>query len=123
MSYPAHLQYTDEHEWVDHAEGVATIGVTSYAATSLGDVVFLQLPPIGERIAEGEICGEIESTKSVSDLYSPVAGEVVEVNTAAITDPSIVNTDPYGAGWLFRVRVESVGTLLDAAAYAALTGA
>ncbi|MBF6328301.1 glycine cleavage system protein GcvH [Nocardia transvalensis] len=121
MSFPEHLRYTEEHEWLDTADDVATIGVTEYAASSLGDIVFVQLPAVGDRVVRGETCGEIESTKSVSDLYSPVSGEVVEVNDAVVEGPEIVNTDPYGKGWLFRVRVEEVGELLDASAYAALT--
>ncbi|MCM6775301.1 glycine cleavage system protein GcvH [Nocardia sp. CDC159] len=123
MSFPEHLRYTEEHEWLDTEGDIATIGVTEYAASSLGDIVFVQLPAVGDTVARGETCGEIESTKSVSDLYSPVSGAVVEVNDAVLDGPEVVNTDPYGKGWLFRVRVEEVGELLDAAAYAALTNA
>ncbi|QTR01656.1 glycine cleavage system protein H, partial [Saccharothrix algeriensis] len=89
---------------------------------SLGDIVFVQLPAVGERVQSGEVCGELESTKSVSDLYAPVSGEVVEVNAAAADDPSLINTDPYGAGWLFKVAVEDASGLLTAAKYAELTG-
>ncbi|MFI5776104.1 glycine cleavage system protein GcvH [Nocardia sp. NPDC051570] len=123
MSFPEHLQYTEEHEWLDTDGDVATVGVTGFAASSLGDIVFVQLPSVGDRVVRGETCGEIESTKSVSDLYAPVSGEVVEVNDVVVEEPELVNTDPYGTGWLFRVRVEETGDLLDAAAYAVLTGA
>ncbi|WP_372341533.1 glycine cleavage system protein GcvH [Nocardia sp. CC216A] len=122
MGFPEHLSYTEEHEWLHVVDGTATVGVTDFAASSLGDVVFVQLPAVGDRVAQGEVCGEIESTKSVSDLYSPVTGEVVEINAAVVDDPDTVNSDPYGAGWLFRVRVETTGALLDATGYAALTG-
>ncbi|MGH3521069.1 MAG: glycine cleavage system protein GcvH [Haloechinothrix sp.] len=122
MTIPQNLHYTEEHEWLDVADGIATVGITSYAAESLGDIVFIQLPPVGDRITHGEICGEIESTKSVSDLYAPVTGEVVEVNTSTADEPEIVNADPYGKGWLFRLRVQETPQLLDADAYAALTG-
>ncbi len=122
MGFPEHLRYTEEHEWLSTDDGVATVGVTEYAASSLGDIVFVQLPAVGDRVTRGATCGEIESTKSVSDLYSPVSGEVVAVNEVVVDGPEVVNTDPYGEGWLFRVRVEEFGELLDAAAYAALTG-
>lgn len=121
MDFPANLHYTDDHEWVALDGDTATVGVTAFAASALGDVVFVQLPEVGERVTEGQACGEIESTKSVSDLYAPVTGEVLAVNTAVVADPDAVNADPYGA-WLLRIRVESHGELLDASAYAALTG-
>ena len=118
-TYPEHLQYSREHEWVD-ASSPAVVGVTSFAVDALGDVVYLELPEVGAEITAGEVVGEIESTKSVSELFSPVTGTVVEVNQAAVDDPAVVNADPYGAGWLFKVDVVSAGELLDAAAYAAL---
>ncbi|MCP2261438.1 glycine cleavage system H protein [Streptoalloteichus tenebrarius] len=124
MSVPENLRYSEEHEWCTAVEdGVTTIGVTAHAATSLGDVVFVQLPEVGDQVTAGQTCGEIESTKSVSDLYAPATGEVVEVNTAVVDDPGLVNSDPYGAGWLFRVRVDALPELLDAAGYRALVGA
>lgn len=116
---PAQLQYTAEHEWVDQASPV-TVGITSVAADALGDIVYVELPAVGDTVAAGAVIGEIESTKSVSELYSPVTGTVVEVNDAAVADPSTVNADPYGAGWLLRVEVESAGPLLSAEEYAAL---
>jgi glycine cleavage system H protein len=118
-SYPEHLQYSREHEWVD-AGSPATVGITTLAADALGDVVYLELPEVGSPVEADAVVGEIESTKSVSELFSPVTGTVVEVNQAAIDDPSIVNADPFGAGWLFKVDVTAYGDLMDAAAYAAL---
>ncbi|SDC26643.1 glycine cleavage system protein GcvH [Actinokineospora iranica] len=122
MSIPENLGYTEEHEWVDLADsGVATVGITEFAAKNLGDVVFVQLPEVGAKITRGEPCGEVESVKAVSELYSPVDGEVVEINEAVIDSPELVNTDPYGDGWMFRARVAEEPDLLDAAAYDALT--
>ncbi|ACU96381.1 glycine cleavage system protein GcvH [Saccharomonospora viridis] len=118
---PEDLRYSREHEWVrTDGDGVVTVGVTAFAADSLGDVVFVQLPEAGSNVTAGEVCGEIESTKSVSELYSPVTGEVVELNESVVDSPETVNSDPYDAGWLFKVRAESVPDLLDADAYAAL---
>lgn len=123
MSLPTDRQYSAEHEWVQVDDGRARIGVTAYAAEALGDVVFVDLPEIGSTITAGETCGEIESTKSVSDLYAPVSGEVTEHNDAAVDNPEVVNSDPYGSGWLFTVAVSgSTSELLDAAAYQELTG-
>ncbi|HEY8373107.1 MAG TPA: glycine cleavage system protein GcvH [Pseudonocardiaceae bacterium] len=124
MSVPENLRYSSEHEWYRKGtDGIGVVGVTAHAADALGDVVFVQLPEVGSRVEAGQTCGEIESTKSVSDLYAPVTGEVVEVNTALEEDPGLVNNDPYGAGWLFRVRVEAEPELLDAAGYRSLIGA
>ncbi|WP_053719589.1 glycine cleavage system protein GcvH [Saccharothrix sp. NRRL B-16348] len=125
MTFPDNLLYTPEHEWVDWAPGTqdpVAVGITSYAAESLGDIVFVELPEVGAVVKSGEVCGELESTKSVSDLYAPVGGEVVEVNTAAVNDPSLINNDPYGRGWLFKVAVTDASGLLTAAKYAELTG-
>jgi glycine cleavage system H protein len=121
VSNPTHLSYTAEHEWLDTNEtdgqSTARVGVTAHAADALGDVVFLELPEIGASLAAGESCGEIESTKSVSDLYAPADGEVIEVNDAVVADPSLVNSDPFGAGWLFVMKVSGSPELLDAASY------
>jgi glycine cleavage system H protein len=119
MSIPTDRQYTAEHEWVQLADGVATVGVTSYAADSLGDVVYLELPEVGASVTAGQPCGEIESTKTVNDLFAPVTGTVASVNDEASQTPELVNTDPYGQGWLFTVTVEAEGPLLDADAYGA----
>ena len=116
---PSDLQYTAEHEWVD-AASPATVGITAVAAEALGDIVFLELPAVGTEVEAGAVVGEIESTKSVSELFSPVTGTVVEVNDAAVDDPSVVGTDPYGEGWLLRVEVTATGPLLSAEEYAAL---
>jgi len=117
------LKYTEEHEWVSLDGDVATVGITDYAADKLGDVVFVDLPASGSGVSSGQVCGEIESTKSVGELYAPVDGEVVEVNDAVVDDPSLVNSDPYGAGWLVKLRVEAsaVEALLDREAYVAFT--
>ena len=115
---PDHLRYTTEHEWVTDEQPV-TIGITAVAAEALGDIVFLELPAVGTAVIAGGVCGEIESTKSVSELYSPVSGTVVEVNEGAMSDPGVVNSDPYGAGWLIKVEATSVGELLSADDYRA----
>jgi len=115
---PAHLHYTVEHEWLDDASP-ATVGITSVAADALGDIVYLELPAVGETLTAGAVVGEIESTKSVSELFSPVSGTVAEVNQAAIDDPSLVNSDPFGAGWLLKVDVTETGPVLTADEYAA----
>ena len=117
------LKYTDEHEWVALAGDVATVGITDYAADKLGDVVFVDLPSVGSSVTAGEVCGEIESTKSVGELYAPLTGEVVEINDAVVSDPSSVNGDAFGA-WLVKIQVDpaDVETLMDRAAYVALTG-
>ena len=120
---PEQLRYSKEHEWVSApADGVATVGITSHAADALGDVVFVQLPEAGSTVTAGETCGELESTKSVSDLYSPVSGEVTEVNQDVADDPSLVNSAPFEGGWLFRVKVsDEADDLLSAAEYDAFT--
>lgn len=116
------LRYTAEHEWIDRAGDVATVGITDYAADKLGDVVFVDLPEVGRAVTAGEVCGEIESTKSVGELFAPITGEVVEVNTALDDDPSVINTDAFGAGWLLKIRGEDSVELLDRTAYEALVG-
>jgi len=115
-------RYSSEHEWIDD-QSPATVGVSEVAADALGEVVYIELPEVGAQLTAGQVCGEIESTKSVSELFSPVTGEVVEVNTAVVDDPALVNSDPYGAAWLFRVVVTAEGELLSAADYAAANNA
>ncbi|AWI31059.1 glycine cleavage system protein GcvH [Streptomyces tirandamycinicus] len=119
MSNPQQLRYSKEHEWLSAAEdGVSTVGITEHAANALGDVVYVQLPEVGDTVTAGETCGELESTKSVSDLYSPVTGEVVEANQDVVDDPSLVNSAPFERGWLFKVRVaQEPEDLLSAAEY------
>ncbi len=120
---PQQLRYSKEHEWLSVAEdGVSTVGITEYAANALGDVVYAQLPDVGSTVTAGESCGELESTKSVSDLYSPVGGEVTEINEDVVNDPSLVNSAPFEGGWLFKVRVtEEPGDLLSADEYTAFS--
>ncbi len=121
--YPADLKYTVEHEWVrqpGESAGSVRVGITDFAQDALGSIVYVQLPEVGEQVTAGETCGELESTKSVSDLYAPVTGEVVARNEALDATPELVNDDPYGQGWLFEVRVgddSALESLLDAATY------
>ncbi|MEV0564081.1 glycine cleavage system H protein [Dactylosporangium sp. NPDC050588] len=116
---PSHLSYTRDHEWF--SDGV--VGITAFAASALGDIVYVQLPEVGTLVTAGEPCGEIESTKSVSDLVAPADGVVVSVNPLIATEPGAVNDDPYRRGWLFTLRLTGAAPeLLDAAAYAALVG-
>lgn len=106
MSNPQQLRYSKEHEWLSAAEdGVSTVGITAHAANALGDVVYVQLPAVGDTVTAGETCGELESTKSVSDLYSPVSGEVTEANQEVVDDPALVNSAPFEGGWLFKVKL------------------
>ena len=121
--YPENLKYTSEHEWVHtpgDAEGSVRVGITDFAQDALGDIVYVSLPQVGDSITAGDTCGELESTKSVSDLYSPLGGEVTGVNEALDTAPELVNSDPYGEGWMYELRVDdpaAVEGLLDVAAY------
>lgn len=123
MSNPQQLRYSKEHEWLSVAEdGVSTVGITEFAANALGDVVYAQLPEVGDTVTAGESCGELESTKSVSDLYAPVTGEIVEANQDVVDDPSLVNSAPFEGGWLFKVRVtDEPGDLMSADEYTAFT--
>lgn len=119
--YPEDLRYTAEHEWVrTDSNGNVRIGITHYAQDSLGDIVYVSVPAVGESVNGGDTCGEVESTKSVSDIYAPVSGEIIARNDALDANPELMNTDPYGDGWLIEVRPNSVGdieSLLSAAAY------
>jgi glycine cleavage system H protein len=121
LEYPEDLRYTAEHEWVRTAYGgVVRVGITSFAQDALGDVVYVSLPTVGDSMAAGDACGEVESTKSVSDLYAPLAGEVTAVNEALDATPELVNTDPYGEGWMYELRVEDPAALeglLDQSTY------
>jgi glycine cleavage system H protein len=123
VTFPPELRYTREHEWAREEGGVVTVGITGYATDQLGDVVFVELPEVGRRLEAGKPFGVVEAVKTVSDLYAPVAGEVVETNGALADDPAAVNRDPYGAGWMVRIRAadaKSVATLLDSSGYARL---
>lgn len=118
----AELRFTKEHEWVRIEGDVGTCGITDYAQSQLGDVVFVELPAVGRKVARGGDAAVVESVKAASDIYAPVGGEVVEVNPEVEADPSLVNTDPYGKGWIFKLRVKNAAdasTLMDAAAYQA----
>jgi glycine cleavage system H protein len=110
--YPDDLSYTAEHEWVrEAADGVVRVGITEYAQDALGDIVFVSLPAVGDALSGGDTCGELESTKSVSDIYAPVSGEVVAINDALEGTPEVVNSDPYGEGWLFDVKLSDPSAL------------
>lgn len=123
MMYPDDLKYTAEHEWVrdpGEADGSVRVGITDFAQDALGDIVYISLPAVGDTLDAGSVCGELESTKSVSDIYAPVSGEVVARNDALEVSPELVNNDPYAAGWLFEISPSDPGEvagLLDAAAY------
>lgn len=124
---PENYSYSEDHEWIDStpedAPGATVkVGITSVATGRLGEVVYAELPAVGDAVTAGEPCGEVESTKSVSDLYAPVTGTVTEVNEAVHDDYSVINSDPFGAGWLFAVEVEEAGPLMNAAEYAAANG-
>lgn len=121
---PAELSYTSEHEWVSAltAEGTVRVGITDHAQDALGDVVYVDLPSVGDSVAAEDSFGEIESTKSVSDLFAPIAGEIVAANEGLEDDPALVNSDPYGEGWIIEIRPENaddLANLLDAEAYKA----
>lgn len=122
MANPENLKYTKEHEWVLLEGEVATVGITQYAADALGEIVYVDLPKPGSSTSYMKICGEIESTKSVGELYAPMDGEVVEANTALGNSPEAINQDPYGAGWLIKIKYTQLPELLTAAEYAQLTG-
>ena len=126
--FPENLKYTNEHEWVrtpGDVEGSVRVGITDFAQDALGDIVYVSLPQVGDSVTAGDTCGELESTKSVSDIYAPVTGEVVAVNPALDSTPELVNNDPYAAGWLFEVSVadqSQVDALMDSGAYQAGLG-
>ncbi|GAA1246957.1 glycine cleavage system protein GcvH [Prauserella halophila] len=126
QSTPEELRYTEDHEWVaERGDGVVRVGITEYAQDQLGDVVFVDLPDPGGETAAGETVGEVESTKSVSEIYAPLDGEIVAVNAAVVATPELINGDPYGEGWLVELEVSDPATLdglLDAEAYQRLTG-
>ena len=126
MEFPSNLRYTKDHEWIRLEGDVATVGITDFAQGELGDIVFVDIPTEGETLAAEEVFGSVEAVKTVSDLYLPVAGEVLEVNAAIDGQPDLVNSDPYGAGWMVRVKgasIADVEALMDADAYRALVGA
>ena len=124
-SVPEDLQYSAEHEWVRgavEAGATVTVGVTQHAADALGDVVYVETPRVGDTVTAGAVCGELESSKAVSELFSPVSGVVISVNEELGAEPGTINSDPYGQGWIFTVEVSAASELLNAAGYAKLTG-
>lgn len=124
MNTPENLRYTKEHEWVRVEGDTVTFGITDFAQDALGDIVFISLPKTGSKIVAGDTCGEVESTKSVSDIFAPVSGEVVEVNNSLTTTPEVVNQDPYQSGWMVKVQLAGAldeSSLLSATDYEALT--
>jgi len=122
MADKTELQYTAEHEWVLVDGDTALVGITAYAADKLGDVVFVELPAVGSTVAAGTVVGEIESTKSVGELFAPVNGTVTETNDAVVDSPELVNSDPFGAGWLLKVTFTELPALLSYSEYSALVG-
>lgn len=122
MANPTHLQYTKEHEWIKLDGDTATVGITKYAADALGEIVYVDLPKVGSSTTYMKICGEIESTKSVGELYAPMDGEVVEVNSALTSAPDAINSDPFGEGWLLKIRYTQLPELLSSTEYDALVG-
>lgn len=125
MNTPANLKYTKDHEWVSVEGDVATIGITDFAQSELGDIVYVEIETVGETIEQEEVFGSVEAVKTVSDLFMPVSGEIIEFNEGLEADPEAVNKDAYGAGWMIKVKMSNpaeVDALLDAAAYQALIG-
>ena len=126
MQVPSDLIYSSDHEWIRRSGGTVRIGITDYAQDALGDVVFVQVPSVGVTVSKGQSFSEVESTKSVSDISAPVSGKVTAVNDALGNTPELVNSDPYGEGWICEIEMSNdaeLGDLLDAAGYSALTGA
>lgn len=114
LQYPDDLRYTSDHEWVrDIGDGVVRVGITSFAQDALGDVVYVSLPTVGETVAPGDSCGEVESTKSVSDIYAPLAGEITATNEALDATPELINTDSYGEGWMYELSLADSSVLKD----------
>lgn len=125
MNIPAQLKYTTDHEWVRLEGDTAFIGITDYAQGELGEIVYVDVPTEGETVAAGEVFGSIEAVKTVADLLMPIGGEVIELNATLEDQPELVNNDPYGEGWIVKVKVAdvaAVGTLMDAAAYTSFLG-
>ena len=125
MKYPDNLKYTEDHEWIKADGNTATIGITEFASSELGDIVFIEIETMGETLSKGDTFGTVEAVKTVSDLFMPADGEVIEVNPALVDNPEIVNKDPYGEGWLIKIKLSdasSLDELMSADAYKELTG-
>jgi len=120
MKAPEELKYTEEHEWVKVEGGIAIVGITDFAQNELSDIVYVELPEVGKNIKKGDVIATVEAVKTVADVYSPVSGEIIEVNEKLKDEPSIINNDPYGEGWIAKVKMENpeeINALLDHAAY------
>ena len=123
-SVPENLRYTEEHEWLANTSGVTKVGITDFAQDALGDIVYVQLPSLGAKISAGAVCGEVESTKSVSEIYAPVSGSISAINERLAVEPELINSEPYEAGWLFEVEIEGSPTgLLSPEEYRKAIGA
>ncbi len=125
MNFPAELRYTKEHEWVKLEGDIATVGITDFAQSELGDIVYVEIETVGQTLAKDEIFGSVEAVKTVSDLFLPIAGEVLEVNAALNDQPELVNTDPFGEGWMIKMKVSNIAdldSLMDVDTYQAHTG-
>ena len=123
MNFPENIRYTSEHEWIRVEGDEAFVGITDYAQSELGEIVFIDVPTVGETVGQGEVFGSVEAVKTVSDLNMPVSGEVLEVNEALDAQPELVNNDPYGEGWIIRIAIKDAAeldSLMDAAAYQAI---
>ncbi len=125
MNLPANLKYTKDHEWVKIEDGIATIGITDFAQSELGDIVYVEVETLGDTLDRDEIFGSVEAVKTVSDLFLPLAGEIIEFNDSLESEPEKVNTDPYGDGWMIKVKIsnpDEIKDLLDDAGYKAIVG-
>lgn len=125
MNFPANLRYTKEHEWIKLDGNIATIGITDFAQSELGDIVYVEIETVGKALAAETVFGTVEAVKTVSDLFLPIAGTIKEINPALTNQPELVNTDPYGEGWMVKMTVDNpadVANLLDATAYQAVVG-
>ena len=125
MNFPAELRYTKEHEWVKLEGDIATVGITDFAQSELGDIVYVEIETVGQTLAQDEIFGSVEAVKTVSDLFLPIAGEILEVNAVLADQPELVNSDPFGEGWMVKVKVADIAdveSLMDADTYKAHTG-
>jgi glycine cleavage system H protein len=125
MNFPAELRYTKEHEWVKLEGDIATVGITDFAQSELGDIVYVEIETVGQTLAKDEIFGSVEAVKTVSDLFLPIAGEVIEVNPSLNDQPELVNTDPFGEGWMIKMKVSNIAdvdSLMDVDTYQAHTG-
>ena len=125
MNFPAELRYTKEHEWVKLEGDIATVGITDFAQSELGDIVYVEIETVGQTLTKDEIFGSVEAVKTVSDLFLPIAGEILEINPALNDQPELVNTDPFGDGWMIKMKVSNIadlGSLMDVDTYQAHTG-